>query len=173
MDLVVEMKNVFAFRYHCLVCSWTTECDLLPERCARCGGEIIDISEDEIADLDTAPCKACGVIHTPLKGHMRPYSSDCAGIAGDCKTAEPIRRTPHIQEQFDILAKFLDMAGETLARLEDRLTPVLSPAPPNTSVGKDGVLPSMSPVARTIGEAHDSVNRLSARMQTLLDRIEL
>jgi hypothetical protein len=100
---------------------------------------------------------------------MKNYDNDAS-----CKTAEPIRRTPPIADSLDTLDKFLEMTSCTLARLEDRLTPVLSPVPPNASVGEDGApTPCVSPVARTIGEANVHVDRLNARIQTLLDRTEL
>ena len=52
-------------QYLCLVCEWATQTEKVPARCERCrDGEVMEITADELADLETAPCKACKRIHT-------------------------------------------------------------------------------------------------------------
>lgn len=84
-------------------------------------------------------------------------------------------RTAQIPEQLDILNKMLDNATGTLSHLEDKLIPVMRPSGPAVNQGnKGGDTPSLgTPLAATLDAVNQQVGRLTARMNTLIDLIEL
>jgi hypothetical protein len=71
------------------------------------------------------------------------------------------------------LQRALEVVGNRVDDMEQRLQPVLGPDYSTTEASPGEPRRETSPVAETVGLAADQAERLAVRLQTLLDRLEV
>lgn len=98
-----------------------------------------------------------------LGGGNTPYNNPSAPMTA------PVKQIPG---QLDNLAKALDALTDTVGRMEDRLMPVTAAAPQLPMAPPTGPQ-SSAPVAISIESAFARTVSLNARLQTLLDILEV
>jgi hypothetical protein len=84
-----------------------------------------------------------------------------------------VSREPQVSRELDVLAKEIAQLQERVEGLAGRLVPILNQRPPNP--GKDTVepMPKRVPLAAAIVDQTQRVRSIAARIQTLLEEIEL
>lgn len=79
---------------------------------------------------------------------------------------------PQFQQQAGILSERLELLEKSVAELESRLSPVLSPEIENDGKG-EAPEPPIVQVAGTIREANQRIQRSTVRIQSIINRIEV
>lgn len=112
---------------------------------------------------------------TTSAGFNQPFGSDQPGGLG-----LPVVATPNqslTREALDCLEHELHEMDETIAALEARLHPTLSPLSQAKDLHPSGVptppLDSVSPLTATVHQAIDVVRMLRARLLAVIARVEL